>query len=209
MSSSAGLVLASYFAGAIPFSYLIVRYRLGTDVRKLGSGNAGATNVLRTAGVGAGLMTLILDVVKGAGTVVAAELLGAPPAIVAACGFAAVAGHVFPVYLLFRGGKGVATASGVFGVLSPFPTLVAIGVFVIVAVPTRYVALASVCSAASYPLALWGASRAGWVEAGPWILPAAFGISALVVYKHRENLRRLRNGTEPRLRRGTIEKGEL
>ncbi len=209
MSNSAWMVVGSYLIGAIPFSFLIVKWRLGEDVRSLGSGNAGATNVLRTSGVLPGLATLILDVVKGAFPVAGAELVGASPETVAACGMAAVAGHVFPVYLLFRGGKGVATAAGVFGVLSPFPTLVALGVFVVVAIPTRYVALASVCSAVSYPLALWAAARAGWIEVGPWTLGVALGIVALVVFKHRENLRRLRAGTEPRLRRGTIDKGDL
>lgn len=201
------LILSSYLLGAIPFSYLIVRWRLGEDVRSLGSGNAGATNVLRTTGAMAGVTTLILDVFKGAAAVAAAELSAAPPAVVAGCGLAAVVGHVFPVYLKFRGGKGVATAAGALGLLSPFPTLVAVGVFIVVVAPTRFVALASVAAAISYPLTLAGASAAGWISADRWLLGFTTAIAALIIYKHRGNLRRLRAGTEPRLQRGVIEKG--
>ncbi|MCB1033265.1 MAG: glycerol-3-phosphate 1-O-acyltransferase PlsY [Acidobacteria bacterium] len=201
------LILASYLLGGIPFSYLIVRWRLGEDVRKLGSGNAGATNVLRTTGVGAGLATLILDVLKGSAAVAAGILTSAPSAVVAVCGLAAVMGHVFPVYLRFRGGKGVATAAGALGLLSPFPMLVALGVFVIVVIPTRFVALASISAAASYPLALAGASALGWISSDGWLLGSTAAIAALIIYKHRDNIRRLRAGTEPRLEKGVIEKG--
>ncbi len=201
------LILGSYLLGAIPFSYLIVRWRLGEDVRRLGSGNAGATNVLRTTGVMSGVSTLVLDVFKGALAVGIADLRGAPSAVVAICGLAAVFGHIFPVYLKFRGGKGVATAAGALGLLSPFPTLVAVGVFIVVVAPTRFVALASVSAAVSYPLTLTGASAAGWILSDRWLLGCTTAIAILIVFKHRDNLRRLREGTEPRLEKGVIEKG--
>lgn len=202
-----GLIVASYLLGAIPFSFLIVRWRMGEDVRALGSGNAGATNVLRTTGVMAGVVTLILDVLKGSLAVALAVLSAAPSAVIAGCALAAVVGHIFPVYLGFRGGKGVATAAGVLGLLSPFPTLVAVGVFIIVVVPTRYVALASVAAAVAYPLALAGAAALGWISADRWLIGGAAAIAGLIIFKHRENLRRLRAGTEPRLEKGVIEKG--
>jgi glycerol-3-phosphate acyltransferase PlsY len=203
--SSWSLILGAYLLGAVPFSYLIVRWRSGKDVRDLGSGNAGATNVLRTTGVAEGVLTLILDMLKGAAAVGTAQAYDAAPEVVAGCGVAAVVGHIYPVYLGFRGGKGVATASGALGSLSPVPTLAALAVFVIVVVPTRYVALASVLATVSYPLALLGASHLGWIVAAPWTLEASIAIAVLVVFKHRENLRRLRTGTEPRLERGTLD----
>jgi len=206
MTSWAILLVASYLVGAIPFSYLIVRWKLGADVRSLGSGNAGATNVLRTTGVLEGVGTLVLDVFKGALMGGVAEVMGAPAWVVAGSGLAAVLGHVYPVYLGFRGGKGVATAAGALGVLSPFPTMVAFAVFVIVVIPTRFVALASVSAAASYPLALWATDALGWIEARDWVLEATTAIAALVIWKHRGNLRRLLNGTEPRLERGVIDR---
>lgn len=205
MSGWVPLIVGSYLLGGVPFSYLIVRWRLGKDVRTLGSGNAGATNVLRTTGVMAGVVTLILDVLKGSTAVGAADLLGAPAGVGAACGVAAVLGHVYPVYLGFRGGKGVATAAGVLGVLSPLPTLIAFAVFTVVVIPSRLVALASVSSAASYPLAAWAVSRLGWIEARQWLFEASAVIAALIIWKHRSNLRRLRAGTEPRLERGVID----
>ena len=207
MNLAAALILGSYLLGGIPFSYVIVRWRLGEDVRSLGSGNAGATNVLRTTGVLPGVLTLILDVLKGSLAVAAADLLGAPPKILALCGLAAVVGHIFPVYLGFRGGKGVATAAGALGLLSPFPTLVAMGVFIVVVAPTRYVALASVSAAGELPLSLAGASALGWISAGPWLLSCTSAIAILIIFKHRDNLRRLRAGTEPRVEKGVIEKG--
>ena len=206
MKSWGMLLAASYLLGAIPFSYLIVRWRLGTDVRALGSGNAGATNVLRTTGLLEGVGTLVLDVFKGAAVVGVAEVMGAPLWVVAGCGLAAVLGHIYPIYLGFRGGKGVATAAGALGVLSPFPTMVACAVFVIVVIPTRFVALASVSAAASYPLAVWVTDALGWIEAREWVLEATTAIAALVIWKHRSNLRRLWNGTEPRLERGVLDK---
>ncbi len=203
------LLAASYFVGAIPWGYVIVRWRLGADVRKLGSGNPGATNVLRTTGVVAGVVTLILDVAKGAAPVVAAELMHAPAPVVAGAGLVAVLGHVFSIFLRGRGGKGVATATGALGVLSPFPTLVALAVFVVVVVPTRLVALASVCAAASYPLAAAAADGLGWIDAWPWVVASSSFIAVLIISRHRANIRRLRAGTEPRLARNDEEQSRL
>lgn len=188
------LVLAAYLLGSISFAVLIVRKKTGQDIRAAGSGNAGATNVLRAHGKKLAILVAILDVAKGAAAVFLMRLVTADPRWAAAAGFAAVLGHVFPVFYSFRGGKGVATAVGAFAVLSPLALLVCLGLFVAIVAATRYVSLGSVVSMALLPAVaggLFGASRA--------IVTAAAATALLVIAKHLENLKRLARGTERKL----------
>lgn len=182
------VVIAAYMIGSIPFGYLIVRMSGAGDVRETGSGGTGATNVSRRSGKAAGILTLILDAAKGAIVVVIATWLS-DGWLVGAAAIAVIVGHIFPVWLGFRGGKGVATAVGVFLVLAPFALLCAGIVFVAVVGLTRYVSLASLCAAASIPLVLW-------LQKAP--LTAALVVALLIIFAHRGNISRLVNGTEPK-----------
>jgi acyl phosphate:glycerol-3-phosphate acyltransferase len=184
---------ASYLLGSIPFSYLVARLFGVHDVRRVGSGNVGATNVMRNAGAAAGVVALLLDAGKGAAATLVAQRLdpvGALPALAAA---AAVVGHVFPVWLSFRGGKGVATGAGAFAPLGPWAGLSACLVFALVAGASRYVSLASIAGTLALPalLAAFGAR-------GSVVLSAA-AVATLVVARHRNNIERLRAGSERRL----------
>jgi glycerol-3-phosphate acyltransferase PlsY len=186
--------LVAYLIGAIPVGLLVARAFGRGDVRRHGSGNIGATNVLRTAGRVAALVTLVGDVAKGYLAVLVGGIpVGGDPVGLAVCGVAAVAGNCWPVYLGFRGGKGVATGLGVFLRVMPLATLGAAAVWLAVVAASRYVSLASVVAAASAPV--WAAfladSRA--------TLAAAGIVALIVVLRHRDNLRRLARGTEPRL----------
>jgi glycerol-3-phosphate acyltransferase PlsY len=197
---AAGVVVGAYLLGSVSFSYLIVKAKEGKDVRTVGSGNAGATNVLRASGKGPALAVLLLDVTKGVLAVVVARLLQAPPPVVGAAAVAVVLGHVFPVFLGFRGGKGVATSAGAMGALAPAAMFLALLVFVAVVYWKRYVSLGSVVAAASVPLFAWTGQRMGWVaNEDPWLIAASAAIALIVVIKHRTNLRRLLQGAEPRL----------
>jgi len=197
---AAGIVLAAYLLGSVSFSYLVVKAREGMDVRTVGSGNAGATNVLRAAGKGAAGLVLLLDIFKGVAAVVGARLLAAAPVVVGAAAVAVVLGHVFPVFLGFRGGKGVATSAGAMGALAPAAMLFTLLLFVILVYWKRYVSLGSMAAAAAFPLFAWTGQRMGWVaNEDPWLIVSSAAIALIVVVKHRTNLRRLRQGTEPRL----------
>ena len=147
-------VLLGYLAGSIPFAFLLAR-RAGIDVRFAGSGNVGAANVFRTAGAGRGAAVMVLDIAKGALAVSVASLTNASLPLTAATGAAAVIGHVYPLWLRFRGGKGVAVAAGVFAVLAPLATLAAAAVFLISLSLTRYVSLGSVAATLALPPAAW------------------------------------------------------
>lgn len=195
------LILA-YLLGSISVSVLVVRLLRGIDVRTVGSGNAGATNVLRAAGRGPALLTLVLDAGKGVAAVLVARALGAGPWTLALVAVAVVVGHVYPLYFGFRGGKGVATAAGALFALAWRPTLVGLVAFVLILAWRRIVSLGSICAALAVPLAVLVAGGAGWLgEEGDWLalLCGTGGIGALVVFKHRANIARLRAGTEPRL----------
>ena len=194
------LVAGAYLLGSISFSLLIVRARSGFDLREHGSGNAGATNVLRLAGPGSAALVLVLDVAKGAVPVQVGRALDAPGAVVGAAAMAAVVGHVWPVFHGLRGGKGVATATGALGSLAWLPACLAAAVFLVVVAATRYVSAASVTAVVSFPLWLHLVARAGWSAAPPvWLTAGAAALAALVVFSHRDNLRRLAAGTEHRL----------
>jgi glycerol-3-phosphate acyltransferase PlsY len=194
------VVILAYLIGSIPFGYLVVRVSGGGDVRDIGSGGTGATNVSRRAGKAAGILTLVLDALKGAIAVLLATWWSEGwPEAGAVAAVAVVVGHIFPVWLGFRGGKGVATAVGVFFVLAPLALLGAGVVFVAVVLLTRYVSLASLSAAASIPLFL-GLQKlliqpAADVKAP---LAAALAIALLIVFAHRGNIVRLVNGTEPK-----------
>jgi acyl phosphate:glycerol-3-phosphate acyltransferase len=204
MASVLVIVLA-YLLGSIPFGYLIVRLRGRGDVRASGSGGTGATNVTRSAGRWAGLLTLALDALKGALAILLARSLltasfGSDWAI-AAAGVAVIVGHCFPVWLRFRGGKGVATGLGVFLVLAPVVVCIVAIIFLLIVWRTRYVSLGSITAAAAVPLCIWLLDRTGATQAqsAPFITGALIG-SALIIFMHRANIGRLLSGTESRLK---------
>ncbi|HEY2466895.1 MAG TPA: glycerol-3-phosphate 1-O-acyltransferase PlsY [Terracidiphilus sp.] len=195
------MVLA-YLLGSVPTGYLLVRLFRHEDIRSVGSGNIGATNVLRSGGKGLGAATFLLDVLKGAAPVLIAGWIApqfapaVPPRdIEALAAVAAVLGHMFPVWLGFRGGKGVATGFGVFLVAAPWAALAAITLFFVVLLVTRYVSLASILSAASFPVFAWFLVRGD--RPAPFIA-AQIIVSLLIIVKHHQNIRRLATGTEHR-----------
>ena len=196
------LVLAGYLLGSIPFGYLLVRVQNGGDIRDLGSGNIGATNVARTAGWSVGVATLILDAAKGYFAVwLIGHFSNGNIRFMMCTGFAAILGHVFPIWLKFSGGKGVATALGVFLVICWQAVVVAVAVFAIVVIFWRYVSLGSVSAAASLPLlvyVLYAPGHAPPVAVSTGTLLAAI----LIIIKHRWNIERLMIGTEPRFEIG-------
>jgi glycerol-3-phosphate acyltransferase PlsY len=197
---SLSIVVAAYLLGSIPTGYLLMRFVRKQDIRTLGSGNIGATNVLRSGNKGLGAATFLFDVMKGAlAVLVGARLasMGFPPiplhnaeALAALC---AVLGHMFPIWLGLKGGKGVATAFGVFLVLVPYAALGAFVLFVVVFALSRYVSLASILSAMAFPLFAY--LTAPWART--YLFMAIVGIVAgLVVVKHQQNITRLMAGTE-------------
>jgi len=197
------IAAASYLLGSIPTGYLLIRVFRHQDIRSVGSGNIGATNVLRSGGKGLGAATFLLDMLKGCsavwlGSVLGALLMSAAPARTAQAIAAlfAVLGHMFPVWLRFRGGKGVATGFGVFLVAAPAAALAAIGVFFLVLLLSRYVSLASILGSASFPVFAW------LLVSGPRpaaFIGAQFAVALLIIAKHHQNIRRLFAGTESRL----------
>ncbi len=185
------LVLTAYLLGSVPTGY-IVGSLAGVDVRKAGSGNVGATNVARVVGKRQGIFTLVADAAKGFIPVILALNLDLTPVATVFVGIAAFLGHLYPVFLRFRGGKGVATALGVFLGLAPAATVVLMVVFVVVLIATRFVSLSSMVAAASAPVVLW-------LLLYPRIsIGMSFFIAVMIVLRHRENIQRLLSGAEPR-----------
>jgi len=184
------LVIAAYLLGSIPTGLLLARFVGGVDIRTAGSGNIGATNVYRTLGRTVGVMTLAGDCLKGLVPVLVAARLGCSEPWLAAIGLAAFLGHVFTIFLKFKGGKGVATALGVFLGMAPLAVLIVLGIFIIVVWATRYISLGSVLAAATMPIAVW-------LTGAPPLRCAMTAVIALIVIaKHHENIRRLLAGTE-------------
>jgi glycerol-3-phosphate acyltransferase PlsY len=182
----------AYLVGSIPFALLLTRPS-GADLRRVGSGNIGAANVMRASGVSAGVTVALLDMVKGAAGVTLAAWLTPNVSTHAFAAIAAVVGHVYPVWLRFRGGKGVATACGAFSVLAPAAVPPALAVFVLTVWLTRYVSAGSVLATIALPpVALLAGSPMP-------VVAAAFAIATLIVFRHRSNIGRLRTGTERRL----------
>jgi acyl phosphate:glycerol-3-phosphate acyltransferase len=190
--------VAAYILGSIPFGLLLGRLFAAADVREVGSGNIGATNVARAAGPVAGILTLLFDAGKGALAVLLAARLANQSALwMMIAGICALLGHCFPIWLGFRGGKGVATAAGVFLVLCPFAFLGAAILFVLVVVYWRFVSLASISAAAAMPLLIYFF----WAphHAPPHIVTfGSLAAACLIAYKHDGNIQRLVQGTEPK-----------
>lgn len=185
----------AYFLGSIPFGYLIVWWRRGIDVRETGSHSIGATNVMRNLGLAGFVTTFILDAGKGIAAVsLASRLTAGDPRWVAAAAFAAVLGHIFPLWLKFHGGKGVATGVGVFITLAPIPVGLVLVIFAVLVAIWRYVSLGSIVATAAFPVVLFFTNHPPL----PIVLGAA-GAAALIIGKHRANIRRLLNGTENKL----------
>jgi acyl phosphate:glycerol-3-phosphate acyltransferase len=211
MSNSVYIVIAiiAYLLGSIPFGYLLMRIARGTDVRASGSGNIGATNVARAGGTKLGILTLFLDALKGYVAVFLAERLAKEvfsnldpqqrPYILSGMSLAvlfAMIGHIFPAWLKFRGGKGVATGLGCFLALAPKAVLAVMAFFVAIVVVSRYVSLGSIIASAAFPLFAYLLYRQ---DASPAMLAATVAASALIILKHRTNIERLIGGTENRL----------
>jgi glycerol-3-phosphate acyltransferase PlsY len=214
----------AYLLGSIPFGYILVRLFLGTDVRKTGSGNIGATNVARTGSKGLAIATLVLDILKGYVAVIIAyaygmfaawrhtpQVNGFPPnapanssvqqvfLLAAIAAFFAIIGHIFTVWLRFKGGKGVATGLGVFLALAPKAVLIVFVVFVAIVAVTRYISLGSIVASALFPLCFYLQQPA---HATPAVLVMLSGVSLLIIYRHRDNISRLLAGTENRFGSG-------
>ncbi len=198
------LLIVAYLLGSIPFGYLIVRAKEGVDVRESGSGATGATNVTRRAGKFAGVLTLLLDAAKGAlAVLLARKFLTDDFGInfwVAAAAAASIIGHIFPVWLKFRGGKGVATGVGAFLCLSPLAVAFSAVLFLLVVIITRYVSLGSITATAAMPLFVWLIAYFKLsIEFVPALTASIIG-GALIIFMHRANIVRLLNGTENRFR---------
>lgn len=189
------LIVAAYLLGSLPFAVIVTRGMGMADPRSYGSGNPGATNVLRSGNKLAAVLTLLGDAAKGWFAVWLVHLFTPAPvssALVAAVGFVALLGHVFPIFIGFKGGKGVATAAGVFLGFSAWLALACIAVWLIIALITRYSSLASICAALAAPLfALW------WFDGTQ--ATALLGMSMLVIWRHQQNIRNLFSGTESRI----------
>ncbi len=184
--------ILAYLVGSIPFGLLIVRAMTGDDVRETGSGNIGATNVLRTAGRAAGYLTLLLDAAKGWFAVwLAGYLTGGNTLWMSAAALAVLAGHAFPVWLRFSGGKAVASFVGAFAYLTPLPLLAVILLFVFVVAWTRYLSLGSIVAAGLFPVACWMILHPQWP-----VLIAALGAAALIIVRHKGNIARIQEGEE-------------
>lgn len=186
------VLVAAYLLGGIPFGYLLVRLKTGKDVRDMGSGNIGATNVLRTTGRAFGVLTLLLDIAKGWAAVwLMGRLSSSDPAWMAAAGVAVVLGHAFPIFLKFQGGKAVASFVGVAAALAPLALLATVVVFVLTVAKTRFISLGSILGAALFPLAVWLLYHPAWQ-----VMAAVTFCGFFIVWRHSSNIERLRAGTE-------------
>jgi glycerol-3-phosphate acyltransferase PlsY len=189
-------VVVGYLLGSIPCGYILVRAFRGEDVRASGSGNIGATNVARTSPV-LGVLTLALDALKGIAAVLSVHAFFPGPntkLLMTLAALAAVVGHMFPLWLNFRGGKGVATSFGAFALIAPKSVLCLVGIFLVIVAALRHVSLGSVAAAAAFPLLAWLLREASGLEL------ALMGVtSLLVIWKHRQNISRLLAGTEPKV----------
>ena len=190
------LTLTAYLLGSIPFGYLIVRWQKGVDVRATGSGSTGATNVMRNLGVIGFIATFVLDVGKGIAAVLLASRLSGDPVVIAAAAVAAVLGHCFPIWLKFRGGKGVATGVGVFIALAPLQVVLVLVGFAMVVAISRYISLGSILASAAFPVLVY------YMKHPPLaIVLGAAGGAMIIIARHHANIRRLLTGTESKVGR--------
>ncbi|HEV8254186.1 MAG TPA: glycerol-3-phosphate 1-O-acyltransferase PlsY [Vicinamibacteria bacterium] len=189
------VLIAAYLLGSIPFSYLVARRFGVADVRKVGSGNVGTANVMRSAGKAAGILAFVLDFAKGSAATLLAKAVAPEGPLPAAAAAAAVIGHMFPVWLSFRGGKGVATGAGAFLAVVPAATAIGLASFAVMLPVTRYFSVSSVTGTFALALAclVLGAPRS--------VSIAAVGVALLIGWRHRSNFERVARGTEPRLGR--------
>ncbi|MCC6859979.1 MAG: glycerol-3-phosphate 1-O-acyltransferase PlsY [Bryobacterales bacterium] len=188
-------LVAAYLIGGIPFGFLLVKLKTGQDVRESGSGNIGATNVLRTTGKAAGILTLLLDIGKGYFAVwLAARVTSGSIGWMSAAAAAVMLGHVFPVFLRFKGGKAVASFIGAYLYLTPLPLLAALLVWLGAVAMTRYVSLGSILAAGTFPLAVWLIAHPPLP-----VVAASIASGALIVVRHKANIERLRAGAEHQL----------
>jgi len=184
--------IVAYLLGAIPFGFLLVKLTRGADVRESGSGNIGATNVLRTTGRAAAVATLVLDIAKGFAAVwLAAELTDGAPEWTSLAALAVMAGHAYPVFLKFRGGKAVATFVGAFAYLTPLPLAAVLLLFIVAVAVTGYISAASILAAITFPFGVWII-----LHPPVQVTAAAFIARAFIVCRHKSNLVRLRGGKE-------------
>lgn len=193
MIGDTALLLGAYLLGSVPFGLLIARLQAGVDLRRVGSGNIGATNVLRAVGKGAAALTVLGDLGKGALAVGIGRMLGVSPTLLALIALSAVVGHLLPVFLGFRGGKGVATTLGVVLVAMPAVGGLLALIWVTVAAVWRYSSLAALVAAAALPVLAWV------LDGRPAMVALAWALLFLVVLRHRENIARLWRGTEGRI----------
>jgi glycerol-3-phosphate acyltransferase PlsY len=205
-------VLGAYLLGSIPTGFLVGKAR-GLDIRTLGSGNIGATNVFRFLGTPAGIFVLLADALKGwLAVMVLAKLVGngfCPAAsphvrewLAISAGISAVCGHNYTCWLHFKGGKGIATSAGVLAALVPMALLIILGVWIVVFAASRYVSLASISAALALPFATWGTGHT------PTLIAITTLMTALAIYKHKSNIKRLLSGTENRFGgKGTAPRG--
>ena len=192
------LVILCYLLGAIPFGYILTRAKAGVDIREHGSGNIGATNVLRTQGKALGALTLVLDFAKAAASVWICRTWGSQPWMDAAGGAAAVVGHCFPFSLGFRGGKGIASGLGAFLFIAPVPSTVALGVFMTEVLTLRWVSLGSILAALAFGGTMLGCHLTlGWYSLPSSLIGAC--LSVLLVARHHKNIGNLMRGTESKL----------
>jgi glycerol-3-phosphate acyltransferase PlsY len=192
MTSGLLAVVIAYLLGGIPFGYLLVRWTSGKDVREEGSGNIGATNVLRTTGRGAGFATLILDIAKGISAVwIADKLTDGSDLWMSAAALAVMAGHAFPVFLKFKGGKAVASFVGAFLYLTPLPLAAVVVIFLGTVYFTGFISAGSILAAGAFPVGVFLI-----LHPSGWVLLASFVAGAFIVYRHKSNMQRLKEGTE-------------
>lgn len=210
MLTGIGALVVAYVLGAVPFGYIIVKQFVGADVRAIGSGSTGATNVARSAGVKAGAVTYLLDVAKGALAVFLMRLVHDDPMWLGAAAAAVVVGHIYPVFLGFRGGKGVATGVGAYLMIVPVAVLTTLVVWIAIFWRTRIVSLASIVATALVPLwaGLWILIAQGVPLSAPSSVKTMAGVGigcVLIIAKHHENIGRLFRGTEHRFVRSASE----
>jgi glycerol-3-phosphate acyltransferase PlsY len=184
--------IGAYLIGGIPFGLIIVKLMTGSDVRESGSGNIGATNVLRTTGPLAGILTLVLDAAKAWGAVWLADYLsGGSELWMSAAALAALAGHAWSIWIGFKGGKAVASFVGAYLYLTPVPLLAVVLLFVFIVAWTRYLSLGSIIAAGLFPIGCWMILHPAWP-----VLMSAIGAAVIIIYRHRANIDRIRAGGE-------------